>query len=106
MVHAVDRPTAIGRLRRALDETLIGGLQTDAGFLRWLVDDDAFADGRYDTSIIPERWGNGPELSADDGGLAAVAAASARASAPGGRPPHAAVTTSSWGDLARREALR
>ncbi|MBA2263070.1 MAG: ATP-grasp domain-containing protein, partial [Chloroflexi bacterium] len=61
MVHAVDRPSAIGRLRRALDETLIGGLQTDAGFLRWLVDDDAFAGGRYDTSIIPERWGSGPE---------------------------------------------
>ena len=39
MVHADDRPAAIHRLRRALDETLIGGLQTDAGFLRWLVDD-------------------------------------------------------------------
>ena len=106
MVHAVDRPSAIGRLRRALDETLIGGLQTDAGFLRWLVDDDAFADGRYDTSIVPERWGSGPELSADDRGLAAVAAAAARASAPGSRPPRAAVATSVWGDLARREALR
>ena len=45
MVHAEDRPAAVDRLRRALDETLIGGLQTDAGFLRWLVDDEAFVGG-------------------------------------------------------------
>ena len=38
MVHAEDRPAAVDRLRRALDETAIGGVQTDAGFLRWLVD--------------------------------------------------------------------
>ena len=106
MVHAVDRPSAIGRLRRALDETLIGGLQTDAGFLRWLVDDEAFAGGGYDTSIIPDRWGSGPDLTAGDRGLAALAAAASRASAPTVRPPTGATITSAWGDLARREALR
>ena len=60
LVAAVDRPAAIARLRRALDETVIGGMQTDLGFLRWLVDEPGFAAGDYDTSLIEERWGEGP----------------------------------------------
>src|SRR6187551_3425781 len=66
MVHAEDREAALRRLGRALDETLIGGLQTDAGFHRWLVDDEAFAAGRYDTSLIAERWGSGPGLTSEE----------------------------------------
>ena len=106
MVHADDRPAAIDRLRRALDETLVGGLQTDAGFLRWLVDDPAFVAGGYDTSLIEARWRNGPSLSAEDRGLAALAATAARREAP--RPPSTLTATrgSAWGELGRREALR
>jgi acetyl-CoA/propionyl-CoA carboxylase biotin carboxyl carrier protein len=106
MVHADDRPAAISRLRRALDETLIGGLQTDAGFLRWLVDAPAFSAGDYDTSLIPERWGNGPRLTDDDRALVALAAADARRDAPArpGEPLHARGTT--WGEVGRREGLR
>ena len=107
MVHAADRPTAIDRLRRALDETLIGGLQTDAGFLRWLVDDDAFASGAYDTSLIAERWRGGPALSDADRALVALAVSEARlatsTTAPTAAPAHSG---SRWGDLARREGLR
>jgi len=109
MVHAVDRPAAVDRLRRALDETLIGGLQTDAGFLRWLVDDEAFAAGSYDTGLVPERWGDGPPLSADEAGLLAVAARDGRAAAAVGRAhalPTRADDGSAWGQAARREALR
>jgi acetyl/propionyl-CoA carboxylase alpha subunit len=106
MVHAVDRPAAVDRLRRAIDETLVGGLQTDAAFLRWLVDDEAFAAGSYDTSLISERWGNGPDLKAEDRGLAALAASAARHAAPPPAPPALRSTTSAWGDLARSEALR
>jgi acetyl/propionyl-CoA carboxylase alpha subunit len=107
MVHAADRPTAIDRLRRALDETLIGGLQTDAGFLRWLVDDDGFASGAYDTSLIAERWRGGPALSGADRALVALAATEAR-HATSTTPPTAAPARSGsrWGDLARREGLR
>ncbi len=46
MVHAEDRPAAVARLRRALDETLVGGLQTDLGFHRWLVDQPGFVERR------------------------------------------------------------
>ena len=106
MVHAVDRPAAVDRLRRALDEALVGGLQTDAGFVRWLVDDVVFVSGNCDTSYIGERWGSGPELTAEERGLAALAASAARRAAPPARPAAGRVTASPWGDLARRDALR
>ena len=107
LVHAPDRDAAVARLRRALDETLIGGVQTDAGFHRWLVDHAAFRAGRYDTSFIPAEWGSGPELSAEDRVLAATAAVEARRTTPA-RTPAAATSDdgSAWGRLARREALR
>ena len=109
MVHAGDRPAAVERLRRALDETIIGGVQTDAGFLRWLVDDEAFGSGDYDTGLIAERWGDGPPLGAHEKELVAAGALGARL-ATGGSPADAPRTGtdvgSAWGRAARREALR
>jgi acetyl/propionyl-CoA carboxylase alpha subunit len=107
MVHADDRAAAVARLRRALDETMIGGLQTDAGFLRWLVDESSFVAGDYDTGFIGSVWGDGPKLSAEERAMVATAAVAARTTpeaAPAGRadPP----TGSAWGRLARREGLR
>ena len=78
MVHGPDRTTALARLRRALAETLIGGVQTDLSFHTWLLEDEAFLRGEYDTQLIPRRWGNGPELSDPDARLVALAAAHAR----------------------------
>ena len=106
MVHADDRTAAVARLRRALDETMIGGLQTDAGFLRWLVDEPSFMAGGYDTSLIPERWGRGPELTADDTAIVAAAARDARLSAPPRTTTASVVQDTAWGRLARREGLR
>ncbi|HSJ00717.1 MAG TPA: biotin carboxylase N-terminal domain-containing protein [Patescibacteria group bacterium] len=107
MVHADDRPAAIARLRRALDETLIGGLQTDAGFLRWLVDEPSFVGGDYDTGFIDRVWRDGPALSSEEREMVAAAAVAARATpetAPA--PTSSAPTGSAWGQLARREGLR
>ena len=107
MVHADDRSAALGRLRRALDETVIGGVQTDAGFLRWLADDPAFTAGTYDTGFIPDRWADGPPVGDEDRALAALAASAARsAGSPHPPPGRAAGSSSSWAQLARREALR
>jgi len=108
MVHADDRAAAVARLRRALDETLIGGLQTDAGFLRWLVDEPSFTAGDYDTGFIGRAWGDGPALIPEERTLVATAAVAARMAAPTG-PTSSEVTRpagSDWGRLARREALR
>jgi len=117
MVHAADRPAAVARLRRALDETFIGGLQTGLGFHRWLVDQPGFVSGDYHTGFVPERWQDGPPLAAHDAALAALVARSARlseqdrsqvtpaarehASGALGRPGDSA-----WAQLGRREGLR
>jgi acetyl/propionyl-CoA carboxylase alpha subunit len=106
LVHADDRRAAVARLGRALDETKIGGLQTDAGFLRWLVDEDDFAAGTYDTGFIANRWRNGPPLTDEERSLVAAAAAGARRSSPPPTPATPATTGSIWGGTARREALR
>jgi acetyl/propionyl-CoA carboxylase alpha subunit len=109
LVQASTRADAIARLRRALDETLIGGVQTDAGFHRWLVDHPAFVDGRYDTSFIEAEWGDGPSVSAEDASLAGVAAREGRLAAGSPRPgasARAGSSESAWAALARREGLR
>jgi len=106
LVHAADRPSAIARLRRALDETLIGGVQTDAGFHRWLVDHPGFVAGRYDTSFIETQWGHGPPIGPEDRVHAATAALEARRGDTSQRQHPADGAGSAWGRLARDEALR
>jgi len=108
MVHAEDRPAAVDRLRRALDETLIGGVQTDAGFLRWLVDRPEFIEGAYDTGFIAEHWPAGQRLGPEEASLAAAAAIGMRAMEPatGGPSQPAAAEGSAWGRTARLEARR
>jgi geranyl-CoA carboxylase alpha subunit len=110
MVHAPDRPAAVARLRRALDETLVGGLQTDLGFHRWLVDHPDFAAGDYHTGLIGDDWPDGAAPPAEELALAATAAIAGRgtaaAAANGTVPTGRAADLSAWGRLARREALR
>jgi acetyl/propionyl-CoA carboxylase alpha subunit len=109
MVHAEDRAATVRRLRRALDETVVGGLQTDLGFHRWLVDQPEFISGDYHTGLIRERWANGPPLADDEAALAAFAAAEAR-QAGGGEPVAGKAPVpdgdSEWARQARRDALR
>jgi acetyl-CoA/propionyl-CoA carboxylase biotin carboxyl carrier protein len=109
MVHAHDRPAAVARLRRALDETVVGGLQTDLGFHRWLVDQPSFLRGDYHTGLIGEEWPGGAPPGAGDLALAAAAAIQARRAAAGdanGLALDAGTHLSEWAQLARREALR
>jgi acetyl/propionyl-CoA carboxylase alpha subunit len=112
MVVAPDRPAAVARLRRALDETLVGGLQTDLGFHRWLVDQSAFVDGTYDTGSIAELWGaGGPPLSDEELAIAALAAETARRATASPTAPAGGRTASGraerpWAAAARRDALR
>ena len=52
IVHAADRDRAIGTLITALDETAIFGLTTNTGFVRALVDSDAFRAAAVDTAWL------------------------------------------------------
>jgi acetyl-CoA carboxylase, biotin carboxylase subunit len=51
-VWAADRPSAIGRMRRALDEYRVGGIKTNLAFHRQAVRNPAFIAGDYDTGFI------------------------------------------------------
>ena len=106
LVHAEGRPAAVARLRRALDETAVGGVQTDLSFLRWLVDEPGFATGAYDTGLIRDEWGDGPELTELERSLAGEVARAARASSSPGPAARAPVEAeSAWQQVARREAV-
>ncbi len=56
MVHAQDRDTAIDRLRRALDETEVGGVQTTLPFHRHVARSQAFRDGILSTGWVEANW--------------------------------------------------
>jgi acetyl/propionyl-CoA carboxylase alpha subunit len=62
MVHAADRPRAIDRLRRALDETEISGLQTTLPFHRRVARHPAFAAADLSTGWVAEHWDGPAEL--------------------------------------------
>jgi len=59
MVHAPDRPTAIDRLRRALDEFEVGGIQTTLPFHRFVARSADFRAGRLSTGFVDDHW-DGP----------------------------------------------
>jgi acetyl/propionyl-CoA carboxylase alpha subunit len=56
MVHAHDRDAAIDRLRRALDETEIGGVQTTLPFHRFVAQSEAFRAGVLATGWVDQYW--------------------------------------------------
>ena len=59
IVHAADRPAAIARLRRALDETEISGSQTTLPFHRFVAGCPAFVAGDLSTDFVEQHW-DGP----------------------------------------------
>jgi acetyl-CoA carboxylase, biotin carboxylase subunit len=61
-VWAPDRPRAIARLRRALDETSVTGIPTTLPLLREIAHDAPFVEGRYTTAYLTERAGHLPIL--------------------------------------------
>jgi acetyl-CoA/propionyl-CoA carboxylase biotin carboxyl carrier protein len=56
MVHAGDRDAAIDRLRRALDEVEVTGIQTTLPFHRFVAEDPSFRAGALSTGWVEEHW--------------------------------------------------
>jgi acetyl/propionyl-CoA carboxylase alpha subunit len=126
MVHAEDRSAAIDRLRRALDETEVAGIQTTLPFHRFVARHDGFRAGELSIDWVAEEW-DGPAERARYATAAGEAAAravadgtltSARADGPmvaspasSGRPaPRLAETPApptddGWAATARDEAV-
>jgi acetyl-CoA carboxylase biotin carboxylase subunit len=117
---AEDRPQAIARMRRALDEYLITGIRTTIPFFRWLLMQPAFESGAFDTTyldgVLAARNGRPfvePTPEIED--IAAIAAAIMAATggdgggtetSPSLLRPHSVPTPSAWRAQARLEGLR
>ena len=101
VVWGEDRPRALARMRRALDEYQVRGIETNLAFHRRCVRHAAFAAGDYDTGFIAR---NARELTPDAGEpelTAAVIAAAldaVTAVAPAAATREASATTepSAW----------
>ena len=82
---APDRAHAIERMRGALRETAILGVETNVAFLLDILADPSFGDGTFTTTTVGERYTN---WKPDESGLSIAAAAAAILSAaavpPGG----------------------
>ena len=52
IVHSTDRASAINRMERALEETIIEGPKTTIPFHRAIMKDETFRGGEFDTSFL------------------------------------------------------
>jgi acetyl-CoA carboxylase biotin carboxylase subunit len=104
------RSHALARMRRALAEYEVRGIKTTIPFFQWILQDEDFVAGRFDTGFIDRKLGarNGDPLRVPDPEheeLAAIAAALAHLA----RTPGAAVDateSSRWRATGRLDALR
>jgi acetyl/propionyl-CoA carboxylase alpha subunit len=110
LVHAGDRGAAIARLRRALDETEIGGLQTTLPFHRFVARDASFEAADLSTGWVGEHWDGPAEFTRAArvamlvAGLDAIA--SGQATALEGRPASSAIEGGGVGDGRWRRSAR
>ena len=108
VVHAEDRPRAIARLARALDDFEITGVETTLPLFRSLVRDGEFRDAAFDVQWLGRRLADGlladAPPSAEDVSLAA--ALMAVSENPAAAPAAGEVSDSVWRRAARRESLR
>jgi acetyl/propionyl-CoA carboxylase alpha subunit len=117
IVHAGDRPAAIDRLRRALDEVEIAGIQTTLPFHRFVARHDGFRAGDLSIEWVAEEWDGPAEraacaTAAGEGAARAVAHGSLAGDAGrSARPPGADVVAAGsagsdgWAAAARDEAV-
>jgi len=77
VVYGKDRNEAIERMKRAIDEYTISGVETTLSFCRFVMGHPAFTTGKFDTHFVTKYFnpGKNPESNADETEIAAVAAA-------------------------------
>jgi acetyl/propionyl-CoA carboxylase alpha subunit len=110
LVHAADRDAAIDRLRRALDETEIAGIQTTLPFHRFVARHDGFRAGDLSTEWVADQWdGAGERARLGQAAARAAVEAVVNGDVAGLRPEAATdpVTRpdTGWAAQARAEAI-
>ena len=109
-----DRDHAILRMARALDEYEVRGIKTSVPFFRWLLDDEDFRLGRFDTTFLDRELArrNGrpfvtvPEEAEHVALLAAAVDAYQSAARSGAGPGGAAPRARGWALRGRLDGLR
>jgi acetyl-CoA carboxylase biotin carboxylase subunit len=103
----VDRGDALARMRRALDEYVVRGIQTNLPFHRRCLRHSAFQTGEYDTGFIDRERAvlcvdaDGPGDAADAVVAAAAIDSAARSGLVTGAPAATGGRASGWRDRAR-----
>jgi acetyl-CoA carboxylase, biotin carboxylase subunit len=109
-VWAEDRPAAISRILRALEEYSVGGIKTNVAFFRNIFDDECFRAGELHTGFIDEFFARRAAAPAAAGDPEAEAAAALvallhtrkrQSSRSPAEPPTSAWRTSGRGSLLR-----
>ena len=100
-----DREAAIARMSRALGEYVIEGIETTIPFHMWVMRDEKFISGDFDTSYIDKHYhGRATRARRKVPPEIAIIAASINALETAGKPAGAAQRQGSrWKDTARRE---
>ncbi len=108
IVWAEDRPAAIARMKRALQDLLVAGIDTNSAFHLALLDDPDFVAGNVDTGWLEREFTMPPP--ADDGRETTALIAAALAAEMGGRADGAAPAAGPsaadlWARVARADAM-
>jgi acetyl-CoA carboxylase, biotin carboxylase subunit len=118
--YGTDRPQAISRLTRALNEYFVGGIKTNISLFWRILRDPDFQAGKFDTGFLERLLARGPKLELADSGGAEVAAIAAglfavlepaaqvttNGASRNGAGPSAPERASSWKHAGRIEAMR
>lgn len=56
ITYGENRSEAVSRMKRALDEMVIEGVETNIHFQKWIINQKSFLDGIYSTEFLAERW--------------------------------------------------
>jgi len=114
MVHGPTRTAALDRLRRALDEIEIGGVQTTVPFHRFVAADPSFRAGELSTTWVEEHWDGEADyrhavrlaqLAAGVVALRDASTAGVAVTRAGAGPPAAAASDGAWLRAARELAI-
>ncbi len=115
IAYAPSREQAIRRMRRALNEYFIGGIASNLGLFRQILEDENFVSGQIDTGyldrLLAVRAARPSSAAHSNETIAAIAAALAQATNgrngnSGGKNAAPTPNGGKWKNIGRREALR
>lgn len=116
IAYAPDRPAAIARMRRALDEYFVGGIKTNLPLFRRILDHPDFVNARIDTGFLDRLLAIAAVPPSAKDGMAEIAAVSAALFAATAQPkngqngasksgPEKRSDVSTWKRTARSEGV-